>query len=180
MLAAQYVKRIKTLRYRKGTLQNQQNGKSLYFYSNPYVVAFCSNISSYVTDGLRFLTFFVGVVFEDGTEVKDIHGIIFATGYKIGFPCLEEGLVPVEKNEVPLYKYVFPYEHKHHTMAILGCLQPIGAVMPLSELQARWAVKVFSGKRGLPSNDEMKMEMAEKKAAMARRYYKTERHTIQV
>ena len=119
-------------------------------------------------------------MFEDGTEVKDIHGIIFATGYKIGFPCLEEGLVPVEKNEVPLYKYVFPYEHKHHTMAILGCLQPIGAVMPLSELQARWAVKVFSGKRNLPSNDEMKMEMAEKKAAMARRYYKTERHTIQV
>lgn len=128
----------------------------------------------------EILSSFVGVVFEDGTEVKDIHGIIFATGYKIGFPCLDEGLVPVEQNEVPLYKYVFPYEHKHHTMAILGCLQPIGAVMPLSELQARWAVKVFNGRKSLPSNDEMKMEMAEKKAAMRRNYYKSERHTIQV
>ena len=122
----------------------------------------------------------LGVVFDDDSEVSDIDAIILATGYKIGFPCLDEGLVTVEKNQVPLYKYVFPYDHKQHTLAILGCLQPIGAIMPLSELQARWACKVFNGTRQLPSNEEMKEEMEGKKRAMARQYYSSERHTIQV
>ncbi|XP_065055085.1 flavin-containing monooxygenase 5-like [Rhopilema esculentum] len=120
------------------------------------------------------------VVFEDNTEAADLDAIIFATGYKIGFPCLEEGLVPVERNQVPLYKYVFPDSHKHHTMAILGCLQPIGAIMPLSELQARWACKVFSGTKCLPSLDEMKADTERKRKAMLEHYYQADRHTIQV
>ena len=121
-----------------------------------------------------------GVIFDDDSEVCGIDAIILATGYKIGFPCLDEGLVPVEKNQVPLYKYVFPYDHKQHTMAIIGCFQPIGAIMPLSELQTRWACKIFSGERHLPSNEEMKEEVECKKKAMAQRYYNSERHTIQV
>jgi len=120
------------------------------------------------------------VIFDDDSEIRDIDAIILATGYKIGFPCLDEGLVTVENNQVPLYKYVFPYDHKQHTMAIIGCFQPIGAVMPLSELQTRWACKVFSEERHLPSNEEMKDEVECKKKAMTRRYYNSERHTIQV
>ena len=122
----------------------------------------------------------LGVIFDDGSEVHDIDAIILATGYKIGFPCLDEGLVTVVKNQVPLYKYVFPYDHNQHTMAIIGCLQPIGSTIPLSELQTRWACKVFSGESHLPSNEEMKEEMDCKKKAMAQRYYNSERHTIQV
>ncbi len=121
-----------------------------------------------------------GVVFDDGTEIQDVGAIVLATGYKIGFPCLEEGLVSVQNNKVPLYKYVFPYEHSKHTMAIIGCLQPIGALMPLSDLQARWAAKVFKGERVLPSNAEMKEKMEEKQIAMSKNYYQSERHTIQV
>ena len=121
-----------------------------------------------------------GVIFDDDSEVCDIDAIILATGYKIGFPCLDEGLVTVEKNQVPLYKYVFPYDHKQHTMAIIGCLQPIGSTIPLSELQTRWACKVFSGESHLPSNEEMKEEMECKKKAMSQHYYNSERHTIQV
>ena len=121
-----------------------------------------------------------GVIFDDGSEECDIDAIILATGYKIGFPCLDEGLVTVEKNQVPLYKYVFPYDHKHHTLAIIGCLQPLGSTIPLSELQGRWACKVFSGASDLPSNEEMKKEMDCKRTAMSNRYYNSERHTIQV
>eukprot|EP00795_Rhopilema_esculentum_P015437 gene15437-6683_t len=120
------------------------------------------------------------VVFDDNTEAADLDAIIFATGYKIGFLCLEEGLVPVERNQVPLYKYVFPDSHEHHTMAILGCLQPSGAIMPLSELQARWACKVFSGTKCLPSLDEMKADTERKRKAMSEQYYQADRHTIQV
>ena len=119
-------------------------------------------------------------MFEDGTEVNDIDVIIFATGYQVGFPCLEKSLVPVENNKVPLYKYVFPYHHLKSTMAILGCVQPIGALMPLSELQARWAVKVFKGERSLPSKEQMRKDVDEKLAEMNHQYYKSNRHTIQV
>ena len=86
----------------------------------------------------------------------------------------------VEKNQVPLYKYVFPYDHRHHTLAIIGCLQPLGSTIPLSELQGRWACKVFSGASDLPSSEEMKKDMDYKRAVMATRYYNSERHTIQV
>lgn len=86
----------------------------------------------------------------------------------------------MEKNQVPLYKYIFPYEHNHHTLAILGCLQPIGAIMPLSELQARWACKVFNGTKCLPSKEKMKLEMEKKRKEMSKQYYQSERHTIQV
>ncbi len=124
--------------------------------------------------------FFTGVVFEDDTEVFGVDAIILATGYKIGFPCLKENVIPVENNKVPLYKYVFPYDHTKHTMAVIGCVQPIGSIMPLSELQARWVVKVFSGEKCLPSREEMKSEVIRTQQQMANNYYKSDRHTIQV
>ena len=48
--------------------------------------------------------------------------------------------------QVDMYKFVFPPTHKHPTLCMIGLVQPIGGIMPLSELQARWAVRVFRGK----------------------------------
>jgi hypothetical protein len=48
--------------------------------------------------------------------------------------------------QVALYKYVFPPNNKHATLCTIGLIQPTGGIMPLSELQARWAARVFSGK----------------------------------
>ena len=86
----------------------------------------------------------------------------------------------MENNKVPLYKYIFPYHHPKATMAIVGCVEPIGAIMPLSELQARWAVKVFKSERGLPSEEEMLKDIDEKFAEVNQRYYKSNIHTVQV
>lgn len=73
---------------------------------------------------------------------------VFATGYKFAFPFLASHVVSVSENKVALYKYVFPPEMDRHTLAIIGLVQPLGAIMPISEMQARWATRVFKGIRG--------------------------------
>lgn len=85
-------------------------------------------------------------IFEDGTR-EDIDAVVFATGYSFSFPFLEE-CVKVVENQVSLYKYVFPVDLEKPTLAFIGFIQPLGAIMPISELQCRWATRVFKGKRG--------------------------------
>lgn len=87
-------------------------------------------------------------IFEDGTR-EDIDAVVFATGYSFSFPFLE-GFKVVE-NQIPLYKYVFPPDLEKPTLAFIGLIQPLGAIMPISELQCRWATRVFKGKSGKPA-----------------------------
>ena len=70
---------------------------------------------------------------------------VFATGYKFSFPFLASHVVSVSENKASLYKYVFPPELDLPTLAIIGLVQPLGAIMPISEMQARWATRVFKG-----------------------------------
>ena len=84
-------------------------------------------------------------IFEDGSREDDIDAVIFATGYSFAFPFLEDS-VQVVKNKVSLYKKVFPPNLEKPTLAIIGLIQPLGAIMPISELQGRWATQVFKGK----------------------------------
>lgn len=118
-------------------------------------------------------------IFEDGTVEEDIDVVIFATGYTFCFPFLDE-VVEVKNNHVPLYKYVFPPQLEQPTLAFIGYIQPLGAIMPIAELQARWITRVFKGLVKLPSESTMMAEILEKKEAMAKRYVCSSRHTIQV
>ncbi|XP_077987003.1 flavin-containing monooxygenase 5-like [Glandiceps talaboti] len=120
------------------------------------------------------------VEFEDGTVEEDIDEVIMATGYIFGFPFLDESVVKVTNNEVSVYKYVFPPSLKHGTLAIIGLIQPLGAINAISEMQCRWATRVFKGLANLPSKEVMIGDIQAKKEAMATRYVKSQRHTIQV
>ncbi|XP_068678273.1 flavin-containing monooxygenase 5-like [Montipora foliosa] len=121
-----------------------------------------------------------GAVFDDGSELHDVDVVIFCTGYKIGFKCIDQSILPVSDNKVDLYKYVFTPNLSKPTLAVIGCVQPAGAIFPLSELQARWATQVFSGKKFLPSKDVMMDHIEKKRKKMAQRYYASKRHTVQV
>jgi len=121
-----------------------------------------------------------GVVFDDGSEVSNLDAVIFCTGYKIGFKFIDHSILPVSDNKVELYKYVFPPNLARPTLAVLGCIQPLGAIFPISELQARWATQVFRGKKLLPPKSVMMDDIKRKREDMAQRYYATKRHTIQV
>ncbi|NXI03795.1 FMO5 monooxygenase, partial [Pachycephala philippinensis] len=116
-------------------------------------------------------------IFEDGTR-EDVDAVVFATGYSFSFPFLE-GFKVVE-NQIPLYKFMFPPDLEKPTLAFIGFIQPLGAIMPISELQCRWATRVFKGLQGLPPPTDMLAEITQTKERMAERYVKSQRHTIQV
>ena len=84
-------------------------------------------------------------IFEDGTVEENIDIIVFATGYTVSFPFLED-LVKVENNMVLLYKFMFPPQLEKSTLACIGLIQPLGSIFPTIELQARWVTRVFKGK----------------------------------
>lgn len=121
-----------------------------------------------------------GVVFEDGSEVE-IDTAIICTGYSFGFPYLEEGgLIPVKDNECSLYKWMFPTNLPHHTLAVIGLIQPLGAIMPISEMQCRVFCETLVCASTLPGKSAMEEDVRLKKRDMSERYVSSRRHTIQV
>lgn len=121
-----------------------------------------------------------GVIFDDDTKEDNIDIVVLATGYIFGFPFFDKSIVEVKQNRVELFKYVFPPQLEKYTLCIVGCIQPLGAIMPISELQCRLATRVFQGKVTLPSRQEMMSDIRWKEAAMRQRYVESQRHTIQV
>lgn len=87
------------------------------------------------------------VVFHNCPEEEPIDIVVFCTGYNVSFPFLEEAVVKVENKHASLYKYVFPTHLQRPTLAILGLIKPLGAIMPVTEMQARWVTRVFKGRR---------------------------------
>lgn len=124
-----------------------------------------------------------GVIFEGENEETKIDIVVLATGYLINFPFLEDGILDMDpkKNAIKnLYKYVFPANLKHPTLAFIGLIQPIGAIFPISESQARWFCELMKGNVTPPSVDEMIKDIEKKRKEIESRYYEGERHTIQV
>ncbi|XP_049633565.1 flavin-containing monooxygenase 5-like [Suncus etruscus] len=89
------------------------------------------------------------VTFADGTE-EAVDVVIFATGYTFSFPFLEQD-PQVLDSQRSMFKFVFPPHLEKSTLAFIGILQPVGATIPTSEMQSRWAAKVFKGESQLPS-----------------------------
>uniref|UniRef100_A0A665UUM0 Flavin-containing monooxygenase n=1 Tax=Echeneis naucrates TaxID=173247 RepID=A0A665UUM0_ECHNA len=91
-----------------------------------------------------------GVVFEDGTVEENIDAVVFCTGYRGTFPflppALSQGSALCFYFCLPTNPLLFPPSLQHPTLAIVGLFQTKGPIMPIAEMQARWAVKVFTGK----------------------------------
>ena len=84
-----------------------------------------------------------GVEFDNGTFEDNIDIVVMGTGYKFGFPFIDKSVIEVKNNVVDLYKYAFPPDLAQPTLVVIGCIQPWGAIMPIAELQCRWAARVF-------------------------------------
>lgn len=85
------------------------------------------------------------LVFDDGTVEDHIDAVVFCTGYNYSFPFLPTSLFSGPKLELTLYQHVFPPTLERPTLAILGLFQTKGPIIPVVEMQARWATKVFAG-----------------------------------
>lgn len=118
-----------------------------------------------------------GVVFEDGTVEENIDAVVFCTGYKGTFPFLPSALSEGPHGELTLYKRAFPPSLQHPTLAIMGLFQAKGPIMTLVEMQARWAVKIFSGLSCLPSEKKM-LEVIESDRQMNMQSYSSPQQAV--
>ena len=117
------------------------------------------------------------VQFADGTRVHaDV--VIYCTGYRISFPFFDERFLSAPGNRIELFHRIF--DPRHESLAFVGLLQPLGAIMPLAEAQGRLLADHLRGCYRLPSRRRMLGDIARQNAAMRRRYVASPRHTIQV
>ncbi len=119
------------------------------------------------------------VTFEDGSQ-QDFDMIICATGYKITFPFLKHypDFDVENQNDIRLYKKILHPDYPH--LFFVGLIQPLGAIMPLSEAQAKWITQVIQKKIKLPSTQEMFVDIKKDITTLQKRYLASPRHTIQV
>uniref|UniRef100_T1JD35 Flavin-containing monooxygenase n=1 Tax=Strigamia maritima TaxID=126957 RepID=T1JD35_STRMM len=122
-----------------------------------------------------------GVIFSDDCEsVCNIDSVIFATGYRIRFQFLEENIIEQTNNQVNLYKYVFPPQLPHPTLAVIGLVQALGALPALTEIQSRWVSRVFKGTCHLPAKSTMIDDIERKRWEINQQYFASDSHTVQV
>jgi cation diffusion facilitator CzcD-associated flavoprotein CzcO len=117
------------------------------------------------------------VVFDDGSEER-IDVIVYCTGYKVSFPFFDEDFISAPDNDLPLFRRTFHPEIGG--VYFLGLCQPLGAIMPLAEEQAKWIAELLRGEYVLPSAEEMRADIAAEREAHAKRFYKSKRHTMEV
>ncbi len=126
------------------------------------------NIESFTADTVRF---------TDGSE-EPADLVIYGTGYRVNFPFLDASVLNTAGNQVGLYRMVVPPDQPG--LYFIGLIQPLGAVMPLAEAQAKWVADLAVGHAKLPSKRRMKASVRWQRRRMARRYVASKRHTIQV
>jgi dimethylaniline monooxygenase (N-oxide forming) len=117
------------------------------------------------------------VAFVDGSA-EPTEAVIYATGYKTTFPFLAPSVFEVRDNHAPLYRRALPPDHPG--LYFVGLLQPIGATIPLVEIQARWLAAVLAGEVKLPDRHTMEAEIAQHQRALDRRCVNSARYTHEV
>ncbi|CAN7937600.1 unnamed protein product [Ixodes hexagonus] len=126
-----------------------------------------------------------GVLFKGEQEDTKLDDIVLATGYEIRRVVprqqrLDTGPACSPGNRLELFKYVFPARlTRPETLSFLGYIQPLGAINPIAEVQARWVVQLLLGNVRLPSKVRLR-DIAHTESLQRRRYVSSPRHTIQV
>ncbi|MEO7268174.1 MAG: NAD(P)-binding domain-containing protein [Knoellia sp.] len=117
------------------------------------------------------------VVFTDGSSVPcDL--IVWATGYNVTFPFLDPELVSAPGNDLPLWKRMVHPDLPG--LFFIGLLQPVGAVMPLSEAQGALVADLLTGQYALPPEAELRAQLKADDTAYKKRFYSSARHTMEV
>ena len=118
------------------------------------------------------------ISFTDGsTEPYD--AVIYATGYRTSFPFLDPAIFEVKDRQPPqLYRRMAAV--KHPGLFFVGLVQPIGATIPLVEIQSRWLAALLAGEIALPSQAGMEREIAEHWRHVQSRYVDSARYTLEV
>ena len=114
------------------------------------------------------------ITFIDGTK-QEFDVAIMATGYTVDFPFLPKQYA--EQGLRDRLKLVF--DVKDPTVAFVGLGRPVvGSIVAVSELQARWAARVWTNKIQFPSLDE-RQEIVQRDTKFWSNYFKDTSQRIQ-
>lgn len=101
------------------------------------------------------------VYFVDGC-LGEFDQIIFATGYKISFPFLDQSIVDFSSvSQVPLYKKMMHPDYE--SLYFIGLCQPQGCIWPLADYQSKVAARIMTGSLERPQHLQQKIEQEMKK-----------------
>ena len=117
------------------------------------------------------------VCFTDGSA-EQIDAVIYCTGYKISFPFLDDVPVSAADHHIRLYRRIVP--PKRSGLYFIGLVQPIGAVMPIAEIQSEWVADLLQDRAILPPERQMNREIARYTSATTKRYGRSAKYAIQV
>ena len=122
---------------------------------------------------------FIGdvVEFKDGTR-ETADAIVYGTGYKVTFPFFDPAFVSAPNNELSLYFRTF--HPAIPGLYFVGLAQPLGAIMPIAEQQAKMIADAIAGRYAPPSPDVMQREATAERRGVRERYVASRRHTMQV
>ncbi|OJD11146.1 hypothetical protein AJ78_08029 [Emergomyces pasteurianus Ep9510] len=103
------------------------------------------------------------LVLKNGT-VLDVDAVICCTGYYIDAPYLPEesyhakdSSVLKSPNTLDLYKMII--SPRFTNLFFIGYVELFGPLLPVAEIQARWASAIVTGRVKLPSVDEMNQQV---------------------
>jgi dimethylaniline monooxygenase (N-oxide forming) len=111
-------------------------------------------------------------------RVEPVDVLVEATGYDVHLPFLGPDVLEVQDNVLALYKRVVPVDRPG--LFLVGFIQTVGSSVPLMEHQSEWVAEVLTGAVALPTPARMRRWIRRDRRAMARRYLRSARHTMQV
>ena len=117
------------------------------------------------------------VEFDDGSR-EHVDVVVYCTGYKISFPFFDDDLVSAPDNHIELFRRLFHPEMDD--VFFIALVQPLGALMPIAEVQGQWIADYLKGEYALPPRPALLQDIEDELTAMRRRYVASKRHTIQV
>ena len=79
--------------------------------------------------------------------------VVFATGYHVRIPFLDESALGVRGSEFPLYRRIVPPGWRD--LYFVGMLDAPSGLLPIVEAQGRWAAQAIQGKIPIPPPERM-------------------------
>lgn len=117
------------------------------------------------------------IAFQDGSS-EHADTLVYATGYRVTLPFLAPEVFDCAHNRMPLYLRIVAPDRPG--LFFIGFIQTIGANIALYEYQAEWVGDLITGTAALPDRRQMQAWIDADAAAMAKRYVRSDRHTMQV
>ncbi|OAX80333.1 hypothetical protein ACJ72_05340 [Emergomyces africanus] len=140
-------------------------------------------IKAHRTDVERFTE--TSLVLTNGT-ILDVDAVICCTGYhmdalylpKESYRTKKDNPILKSSNTLDLYKLIV--SPRFPNLFFIGYVELEGPLLPVAEIQARWASAIVTGRVKLPSVDEMNQQVKEHQEHLAKTMVVSDRHTVNI